>query len=222
LHNISFGESATCATEPDLHTGRPKCSQIESEQNVRIGELKLFDVPQKDLKIPLGCFCDNTTSPYNSPIIFQSNSKTMELTFVVTKLNISEDFADVYFHASYEFVRVADCRKRLKLRGSGGEDEIEFPLKPHESSCYGLSWFMEAQHVERSLFALTWGSFLPVEPSTEENLRCNTKNRLIIYSGRPLKIMRVICPSMPGSRTSALHIFSEDWLTAQPLLQVAK
>ncbi|XP_055632002.1 uncharacterized protein LOC129771902 [Toxorhynchites rutilus septentrionalis] len=217
LYNVSFGESATCVTESDGHTGRARCVPSESDPEGRVGELRIFDVPYKDVKIPLGCFCDNT-STYNSPLTFISNSRTLELTFVVTRLNISEDFADVYFHASYDFLITKECRKRLKLRGSGGEDSVSYPLKSHEASCDGLPWYIEAQQQDRSLFVRTWGSYLSVEPTQEDFSKCHTRNRLIVYSGKPLKVMRVICPSSPSSRSAALHIFSEDWLSGQPFL----
>lgn len=150
LHNVSFGEAATCATEADLHTGRARCSPSETaDPNGRFGELKIFDVPNQDVRIPLGCFCDNTSSLYNTPITFLSNSRTLEVTFTVTKLNISEDFADVYFHASFEMVPVPDCRKQLRLRGSGGEEEIQYPLRSQEATCDGQSWLIEAQQSDR-------------------------------------------------------------------------
>lgn len=212
LHNISFGEYATCITESDYHTGRPKCIPADTDPETRISELKIYDVPFRDVKIPLGCFCDNTTSLYNTPLTFQSNSRTLEITFTVTKLNVSEDFGDIFFHASYEMIRIPECGKRMKLKGSGGEDELQYPFKSQDSTCEGHVWYIEAQQLDRSLFALTWGSFLPIEPTSEDALRCNTRNRLVIYSGRPLKMIRVICPAHPGSRPTTLHIFSEDWL----------
>ncbi|XP_055538811.1 uncharacterized protein LOC129726149 [Wyeomyia smithii] len=222
LYNVSFGESAACVTESDGHTGRARCAPADSDSDTgRVGELRIFDVPYKDVKIPLGCFCDNTTGSYNSPLTFISNSRTLELTFVVTRLNISEDFADVYFHASYDFIRVPECRKRLKLRGSGGEDEVSYPLRSHEASCDGLPWFIEAQQQDRSLFVRTWGSFLSIDPTVQEDFaKCNTRNRLLVYSGKPMRVMRVICPSPPSSRSAALHIFSEDWMSSQPFLSL--
>lgn len=220
LHNVSFGESASCNTEPDLHTGKPKCTPSETDIDGRQSELKLFDVPYRDVKISLGCFCDNNSSLYNTPVMVQSYSKTMELIFTVTKLNISEDFADIYFNASYEFVKVPECDKKMRLKGAGGEDSASYPLleSMQDESCDGMPWYIEAQQHDRSLFILTWGTFLPLEFTTDEAFRCSTKNRLVIYSGRPLKIMRIICPTSPGPRPTALHVFSEDWTTLQPHL----
>ncbi|KAH8261683.1 hypothetical protein KR044_013262 [Drosophila immigrans] len=216
LHNVSFGEGTACTTDSDLHTGRPRCNQLDPEG--RITELRLYDVPFRDVKIQLGCFCDNSSALYsNAPLTFVSHSRVMELTFTVSKLNISEDFADVFFSASYEFKRQPDCRKQLKLKGAGGEDELKYPLKTQDASCEGLAWFIEAQSPERSLFVQTWGSYLPVDPTSEDAMRCHTRNRLMVYSGRPLKPMRVVCPAQSGPRPTSLHIFSEDWTNGQPL-----
>ncbi|EDV97969.1 GH14406 [Drosophila grimshawi] len=216
LHNVSFGEGTACTTDSDLHMGRPRCNQLDPEG--RITELRLYDVPFRDVKIQLGCFCDNSSALYsNAPLTFVSHSRIMELSFTVTRLNISEDFADVFFSASYEFKRQADCRKQLKLKGAGGEDELKYPLKPQDASCEGLAWYIEAQSPERSLFVQTWGAYLPVDPTSEDAMRCHTKNRLMVYSGRPLKPMRVVCPAQSGPRPTSLHIFSEDWTNGQPL-----
>ncbi|XP_030374233.1 uncharacterized protein LOC115623825 [Scaptodrosophila lebanonensis] len=216
LHNVSFGEGSACTTDSDLHTGRPRCNQLDPEG--RITELRLYDVPFRDVKIQLGCFCDNSSALYsNAPLSFISHSRIMELSFTVTRLNISEDFADVFFSASYEFKRVPDCRKQLKLRGAGGEDELKYPLKTQDASCEGLAWYIEAQSAERSLFVQTWGTYLPVDPTSEDAMRCHTKNRFMVYSGRPLKPMRVVCPAQSGPRPTSLHIFSEDWTNGQPL-----
>lgn len=214
LHNVSFGDGSTCTTDTDLHTGRPKCNQLDPEG--RITELKIFDIPFRDVKIQLGCFCDNSSVLYNNaPLTFVSSSRTMELTFTVTKLNISEDFADVYFFASYEFKRVTECRKHLKLKGAGGADEIKYPMKSQEVSCEGLVWYIEAQGMEKSLFVQTWGLYLPPNPTSEEAMRCHTKNRLMIYTDRPLKPLRIVCPAQSAQRQTSLHIFSEDWTNGQ-------
>lgn len=270
-------------------------------------------MPFRDVRHSLGCFCDNTTSMYNSPLIVQSLSRTMELSFVVSALNISEDFADIYFYASYEFISVPECPRKQRLRGAGGEASVSYPIGGSErfgdaagestaagvpittilagggiglpplqtnaiddelllaaggggmagSGGYGLPsgaaatgvppmvpltltadcdsapWYVEAQHADRSLFLLTWGTIMPHGDgiiglggsgaggggigsagggsssfAAEEAMRCPTRNRLIVYAGRPLRVVRVICPTVPGPRPTALRIFSEDWLGA--------
>lgn len=211
----------------DIHSLRPKCVQTTFETdpsapetliiNGRQASLQLFDVPYSDVKLPLACFCDNTSSLYsNAPLTVQSNSRTMELIFSVNKLNISEDFADIYFYASYEFVAETECSRRMHLRGGGGHEHMQYALAAKDQTCVGQSWYIETQEMYRSIFLMTWGYVLPVEPTMDDILRCNSKNRLLIYSGRPLKVIKIICPTQPSTPSNALYIYSDDWLSLEP------
>lgn len=119
-----------------------------------------------------------------------------------------------------------------------------------------MPWLVEARD-NRSVFVLTWGWFLPLEPSTttppifsssappsasssssssylssstgdelssiihhkknpsiasETTMKCPTTNRILLYSGWPVKLLKVVCPSEPGARDFKVHIFSEEWL----------
>lgn len=205
---------------------RPKCvsGSIETDPsfsepmafNGRLGSLQIFDVAYRDVKMPLACFCDNTSNINNAPMIIQSNSKTMELIFNVNNLNITEDFADIYFYASYEVISVSECPSKTRLKGSGGEEHLTYTLSSQDVSCDGHVWYIEAQQMYRSLFVMTWGYVLPMEPTADDVLRCSSKNRLLVYSGRPLRVVKVICPSLPASPTSALYIYSDDWISMQP------
>jgi hypothetical protein len=228
LYNISFGEVGSCSTENDFHTGRPKCQYPEQfemnsvslkpndDSNKIIRELKIFDMPYLNTRVMLGCICDNQSAIYNQPLVFQSNSPKLELSFVANKLNITEDFLDIYFYASYEVVKVPDCRQRPKLTVSGGEESAYFDIKRADKNCVGHPWLLETKRLDHSLFILSWGSFLPLNPSPDELIKCQTKNRLIVYSGHTNNIMKIICPSSKAeSRLSDLRIFSEDWMHTQ-------
>lgn len=239
IHNVSFGGalSPICSTEIDVHTQRPKCvhsmydgmdpGSIDASSssyiiNGRQASLQLFDVPYRDVKIPIACFCDNTSSLYNSPATIRSNSRTMELIFSVNKLNISEDFADIYFYASYEFVAEPDCSKRTRLRGGGGKEFMQY-VPPQggkgqtvASPCNEHAWYVEAREMYRSLFVMTWGYVMPAEQTMDDILRCNSKNRLLIYAGRPLKVVKIICPTSATTPSTALYIYSDDWLNMKP------
>jgi hypothetical protein len=191
LHNASFGESSSCVTEYDPHTGRPKCSSVSPTpgEEKRISQLRILEVPWRDVKVPRACLCDNSTLSASGSrhLVFVSSTRIIELHFTVTRLNISEDFVDLYFHASFETVRAPECPRKQRLRGSGGEIEFVSPPRSRvDVFCEGLPWLVEA-HENRSLFLLTWGTFLPVEPSADEPARCHTTNRVLLYSGRPAK-----------------------------------
>jgi hypothetical protein len=154
-----------------------------------VSQLRILEVPWRDVKVSRACLCDNSTLSASGSrhIVYTSSTRIIELHFTVTRLNISEDFTDLYFHGSFEIVRAPECQRRQRVRGSGGE--IEFVSPPRSRSdahCEGLPWLVEA-HENRSLFLLTWGTFLPLEPSPEDPARCHTTNRVLLYSGRPAK-----------------------------------
>jgi len=237
LYNVSFGESGYCSTETDIHTGRPRCQtgadsaelssgvslKLTNDDSTKVRELKIYDVPYQHTRVQLGCICDNQSIFYNQPLTIQSNSPTLELTFIATKLNITEDFLDVYFYASYEIVKVPDCKHRHKLTGTGGEESAYFNRRNADTSnCNGLAWLVEAKKLDHSVFVGAWGTLLPLNPTPEELAKCQTKNRLIIYSGHTtsaaaaLGTMRIICPAQNTyeSRQTALRIFSEDWMNS--------
>lgn len=211
IHNVSFGDNVGCSTEPDPHTGRARC--VPFDMNSHVSELRVWEVPWRDTRIPRACICDNfTLSAVNPrPLVFLSSSRFMEIHFTLTKMNITEDFRDLYFFATFEMIRMPECPRRQRLRGSGGEVEfINPPLSRTDMYCEGLPWLVEA-HENRSLFLLTWGTFLPLEPTHEEPARCASKNRVLIYSGKPARLIRVVCPAEPNARQFAVHVFSEEW-----------
>lgn len=233
LYNISFGESGSCSTEPDVHTGRPRCqttdsaidsslllsnnlvsSRLTNDDSSKVRELRIYDVPYPRTRVQMACICDNQSIFYNQPLTFQSSSNTLELTFIASKLNITEDFMDLYFYASYEIVRVSDCKRRHKLTSTGGEENAYFNIKSGDSDCNSMAWLLEAKKLDHSLFLQTWGALIPANPTAEDMMKCQTKNRLIIYSGHMMGTIRIICPmhKSESKATSTLSIFSEDWM----------
>ncbi|XP_049958183.1 uncharacterized protein LOC126474750, partial [Schistocerca serialis cubense] len=237
LHNASFGDgwgAAECVTEADPHTGRPQCVRqadsgvgggVNSGPWQRVSELRVWEAPWREVRLPRLCLCDNSTlsSTGSRHLVFLSSSRVLEVAFTVRPLRVYDDFTNIYFSASFEMVRAsprgADCSRRQRLRGSGGE--IQIPNGPRvtlDGRCEGLPWLVEA-HENRSLFLLTWGSFLPLEPAPE-SARCHTRNRLLLYTGRPARLLRVVCPASPNARQYAVHVFSEEWFGEPAAQQV--
>ncbi|XP_017760684.1 PREDICTED: uncharacterized protein LOC108551155 [Eufriesea mexicana] len=210
LHNISLGESTLCTSEPDPHTGRPRCVQ---EVGSREARLILYEAPWRDVKLPRACLCDNTS---HLPLTHVSSSRALEITFLVDQQAPHEDFETLFFYASFELVRTPECPRKQRVRGEGGELRfVAPPLSRPDIYCEGLPWLVEARE-NRSLFVLTWGWFLPLEPppvsEMNEQAKCPTTNRILLYSGWPPKLLKVVCPAEPGTREFTLHVFSEEWL----------
>ncbi|CAH1956018.1 unnamed protein product [Acanthoscelides obtectus] len=207
INNASFGMMPSCDTINDPHTGRQAC---EYEPGSRIARLNIFERPWKDTLVPKACICDNSTLSSKS-IVFVSASRTLELHFTAKDMNITEDFTMIHFHALFELVKMKDCPRKQKLRGFGGDVQFNNPpVERTESLCLGMPWLIEARY-NRSLFLLSWGAFLSLKPRAEEQLRCPTSNRIMIYTGKPPKLIRVVCPAEPGSRPLVIQVFSEDW-----------
>ncbi|KAK6645496.1 hypothetical protein RUM43_001773 [Polyplax serrata] len=204
--NASFGENS-CYSLRDLQSQRHKCVRDPGED--RIVELSVLEAPWKNVAIPHSCFCDNSTNDLS----FEFASKAVEIHFRVNKFNGSDDFLNFYFNAKYEIVKSSECTRRQKVGGSGGELFFSYPpVSTTEINCYGLPWLVEG-YQNMSLFLLTWGTFMELEPSPEETAKCPTKNRILIYSGRPTRLLRVVCPQKPNSHPYAVHIFSEEWFS---------
>uniref|UniRef100_A0ABD2W916 DUF7805 domain-containing protein n=1 Tax=Trichogramma kaykai TaxID=54128 RepID=A0ABD2W916_9HYME len=128
-------------------------------------------------------------------------------------------------------------------RSTGGQLRfVSPPLSRPDIYCEGLPWLMEARD-NRSLFVLTWGWLLPLEPqqattspsslgtttpaisidghtasdsssssSSSSLTKCPTTNRLLMYSGWPPRLHKVVCPADPDSREYTVHVYSEEWL----------
>lgn len=184
LVNASFGDNL-CVTDNDPHSQRPRC--VREEDAERVVELKIFESPWRDVGLPHSCYCDNTTITNDKPIVVMSSSRSLEIHFKISQFNITEDYTDLYFNARYELIKSSECTRRQKVGGSGGEIEFVYPPSSTiDIKCYGTPWLVEA-HQNTSLFLLTWGTFIKKEPTLEDVSKCPTKNRILIYSGKPTR-----------------------------------
>lgn len=139
INNISFGKNLECYTDSDFHVNRPKCVYLNDSES-KGPELNLYDIHWNDFRLHKACICDNATlfETSNSPITFQSSSNVMELRFDANKLNISEDFLDIFFQVTYKMIRVPDCSRNQHLTGPGGEVHVTWPPQSrHEVNCEG-------------------------------------------------------------------------------------
>ncbi|CAG9812922.1 unnamed protein product [Phaedon cochleariae] len=207
LNNASFGLNPSCETINDPHSARHMCDHISESHT---SELNIYERPWNDIRIHRACICDNSTLSSKS-IVFTSSARNLELQFTARDMNITEDFTVIHFHILFELIKMSNCPRNQRLRGYGGDIQFNIPpIDRTENLCMGMPWVVEARY-NRSLFLLSWGAFLPLKPRVDEPSRCPTSNRIMIYSGRPPKLVRVVCPAEPGARPLAVHVFSEEW-----------
>ncbi|CAH1400417.1 unnamed protein product [Nezara viridula] len=195
-----------CKTVIDSNTRQPICVPTGH----RSVQLTVYDLPWNDVRLEKGCHCDNTviSKTTDGHVSFTSSGQILELTFIVSSFNVTEDFQDIYFEGTYRFVKFDACPRRQRVSGSGGEIRMTArPTDRDDLHCLRLPWLVEANR-NRSLFLLTWGHFLSPTDSADA---CHTTNRVLIYTGLPLKLLRVVCPATEKEKEFAVHVFSEDW-----------
>lgn len=124
---------------------------------------------------------------------------------------------DLFFYASFEVVKISDCKYKKKLTTLGGEESAYFNMQNFNDNCNGMAWLIEAKKTDHSLFIQSWGSIIPANPMPEELAKCQTKNRLVIYSGPATKTIRIICPAIKTESKQSLKFFSEDWMNSSML-----
>ena len=114
VHNVSLGEATACGSEPDPHSGRPRCVH---ELGTREARLTIFEAPWKDVRLPRACLCDNTSSLL--PLTHTTSGRAIELSFYVDRMTPDEDFESLFFNASFELVRAPECPRKQRVRGEG-------------------------------------------------------------------------------------------------------
>ncbi|XP_014287484.1 uncharacterized protein [Halyomorpha halys] len=211
IKGASFGNNG-CKTVIDSNTRQPICVPTGH----RSVQLTVYDLPWNDIHLEKGCHCDNTviSKTTDGHVSFTSSGQILELTFIVSSFNVTEDFTDIYFEGTYRFVKFDACPRRQRVSGSGGEIRMTArPTDRDDLHCLRLPWLVEANR-NRSLFLLTWGHFLSPTDSADS---CHTTNRVLIYTGLPLKLLRVVCPATEKEKEFAVHVFSEDWTSGWSL-----
>ncbi|XP_059477318.1 uncharacterized protein LOC132197791 [Neocloeon triangulifer] len=239
LKRTSFGDDSVnrCATRPDPYNNRPRCVNIQPEPDGRWAELRLIEVPWRDVRAPHACVCDNSSVGME----YETSSRVLELQFIIKGMAPNEDHSDFHFEALFDTVSTGgqDCAKNRRGKATGGEVIFHGPpapptlapggleptraplLRTKSRGCGHMPWLLEAEE-KHSLFVLTWGTLLPLEPSQvvgadNELSKCTTQNRILVYTGRPARLVRVVCPVAPHSAQHALHLFSNEWWGAESL-----
>ena len=207
VQNITFGKRSKCQTNLDDHTKRPICNnnQPDSSTDGHIVSLEIVEIPwtrREYVRFPRVCICSplewlstNKTTTTTTNYHYYSISKTVEIHFRVTQMTITEDYIDFNFGAVFETVPIIEChdydRHRKYNVSDGGEIRLNHPPVKNTQfdlkHCDQLPWFLQTNG-NRSLFLLTWGTFLPLTAyDNDDVLSCLTTNRLVIYTGNPIR-----------------------------------
>ncbi|XP_023246142.1 uncharacterized protein LOC106639496 [Copidosoma floridanum] len=107
ITRASFG-GRSCKSRIDPLVNRWSCERPTGNNRRTEGtaELRLAEYPWQGVQLPRDCLCSNLSER----MVFQSlSSAVLELSFVVTRMNVTQDYLDFFFEGEYRFVPVASA-----------------------------------------------------------------------------------------------------------------
>lgn len=212
VKNASFG-SRECAPMVKTVTGKYSCPDDDGPK------LTVSEVFWHAVRIERGCFCQNFTEAAMTGaqqlVTFDLSSDTVEIRYRIPGFDVTEDFTNAFFNVHVRVVRSPPCPRKQWIRGSGGEIELAYPLEARDDLyCHDKPWLLEA-HPEHSMFVQTWGHFLPLNTSVAP---CKTKNRILLYALRPVRLIGHVCPTAaPRDNRRNVYMFSDEWTNFVPV-----
>jgi hypothetical protein len=128
-----------------LQTGGRRCVNLPQPDLGRLqcdanctAFLRLYEHPWNDAPpLERDCLC---SAPEDlMPFTFVSTAHVVELRFVVTGMNASDDFNNFGFEGSWEFIRTPVCARRQRLSGASGEIRFSAPSRTPEEVRFVLT-----------------------------------------------------------------------------------
>lgn len=235
ISKASFGDKL-CMSYVDPLVNRWQCDRRPSDvEKNGYAELIIAEYPWTGVKLVRDCLCSNITNG----IAFTSlTSNIVELTFTVTRMNVTQDFDDFIFEGNYRFVdkiQRLSCPSRFeerKLGGTSGEISLKSPListatKLHvadiaaveemvkntqdftATECVNEPWLIEPEESRINFLYLRTTGFII---NADNIADCMTLNRIIVYSAVNTKERSVICPEQGDKdNTRTVDFFSGGW-----------
>jgi hypothetical protein len=127
-----------------LQTGDRRCVNVlepglgrfQCDDNCT-ASLRLYEQPWTDTpSLARDCLC--SPSDGLPPFTFVSTAHIVELRFVVTGMNASDDFNNFNFQGSWEFIRTPVCTRKQRLSGASGEIQFRSPSRTPQEVCSGF------------------------------------------------------------------------------------
>jgi hypothetical protein len=103
----------------------------------------VYEQPWTDTQ-PLARDCLCSSSQQLLPFTFVSTAHVVELRFVVTGMNASDDFNNFNFEGSWEFIRTPVCARKQRLSGASGEINFRSPSRTPEEVRLTFNLYFES------------------------------------------------------------------------------
>ncbi|KAL2729828.1 uncharacterized protein V1477_015639 [Vespula maculifrons] len=191
-----------------LLNGNRTCRSVSSSDFNRllcIGSdnfsLKVLDLPWPNAPaVQRDCFCSNRSLPMN----VKSSSNIVEVHLTVTSMNALDDYNNIFFEGTWDFVKTSPCLQKRRVRGPSGVIKYRWPLiDEDERNCEKHPWLIDPAPGQY-LYVQTHGSIMT------NRSKCATKNRIVLHSGGNIRAL--VCPKpIEDSRQQIVEIFSDGW-----------
>lgn len=164
----------------------------------------------------------------------KSSSNIVEVHLTVTSMNALDDYNNIFFEGTWEFVKTSPCLQKRRVRGPSGVIKYRWPLIDEDEVpilfFFFFSFFTRASSIDTRAYHYAndfqrncekhpWlidpapGQYLYVKTQGSimtNRVKCATKNRIVLHSGG--KVRASVCPKpMEDSREQVVEIFSDGW-----------
>ncbi|XP_066595099.1 uncharacterized protein [Prorops nasuta] len=233
----TFGDKS-CASYPDPLVNRWTCDRRHVQTKKHgFAEIVVVEHPWQGVELVRDCLCSNLT---DRVVLKTLTSNTVELRFVVSLMNVTQDYRDFFFEGEYRFIDVSEenseCSTRFeerRLRGTSGEISLRSPLPRlvpavaaveelltntedlTSTQCVNEPWLIEPEDARVNFLYLRTAGYAISLDNVEQ---CPTLNRIVVYSAANTKDRTVVCPETgPSSAGPGLDVgktvdfFSGGW-----------
>ncbi|KAI4455892.1 cubilin [Holotrichia oblita] len=201
-----------CKTRFDKESHRWRCYYKNNSKG--IAQIRIFEYPWQGVEILRDCICSEIHQPLT---IITKTARKVVVNFLVTNMNITEDYNVYHFDGTFEFLPQTDnsCLnpwKTRRLKGSSGEITLRNTQKHGEHSlnhttiyCTQQPWLIEPENAFNNFL------YLKIRGGIVKNgSECPTRNRILVYSVGKTENLHVICPTA-RSADDVVELFSEGW-----------
>lgn len=202
--NKLLNGNRTCRSVDNSDFNRLLC--VDSENF----SVKVLDLPWPNAPpIQRDCLCSNRSLPIN----IKSTSNIAEVHFTVLSMDALDDYNNLFFEGTWDFVKTMPCMQKRRVRGPSGEIKYTPPVDDDEKNCENQPWLIDPGP----------GQYLYVKMNgiiVSNSTECATKNRIIVHTGGAIHVS--VCPKPPaGLSHHVVEVFSNGWAVSSNAMILA-
>ncbi|KZC14511.1 hypothetical protein WN55_06972, partial [Dufourea novaeangliae] len=170
--------------------------------------VKVMDQPWLNAPpVQRDCFCSNRSLPMN----VKSTSNIVEVHFTVMSMDALDDYNNLFFEATWDFIKTNPCMQKRRVRGPSGEIKYMSPIVDEdEQNCEKHPWLIEPGP-NQYLYVKLHGTIM------SNTSKCTTKNRIVVHTGGAIHVS--VCPRPPSElRHRVVEVFSDGWAVSSNAL----